>query len=210
LGNTTVVAMSGEHYFSESPKSTHSTNFHEVALRSHTVTVTTASGTFSPGGVDRGTQVLLKYAPPPPPQGNFLDIGCGWGPLSLALALESPQAQVIGIEVNERARMSATENYENLGISNLTICHPDEVPPQSRFDLIWSNPPIRVGKVALYEIVTRWLNTLTAQGEAWFVIAKKLGGDSLHDWINQGKAGDFQATRVETSKGFRVLHITRL
>jgi 16S rRNA G1207 methylase RsmC len=105
--------------------------------------------------------------------------------------------------------MIATENYENLGLTNLTICHPDEVPPETRFDLMWSNPPIRVGKVALHGIVTRWLNTLTPQGEAWFVIAKKLGGDSFQHWINQGNPGHFQATRVETSRGFRVLCVTR-
>jgi 16S rRNA (guanine1207-N2)-methyltransferase len=201
--------MTGEHYFSASPDSPLSSSFHEVTLRGHTLAVTTSSGTFSPGGVDRGTEVLLKYAPQPPALGTFLDVGCGWGPITLALSLESPEAQVFGIDVNERARDSARWNAENLGLNNVTICHPDEVATDTVFDLIWTNPPIRVGKVALRSIMARWLNALSPQGEAWIVIAKKLGGDNLQQWINAGEAGAFQDTREETSKGFRVLRVVR-
>jgi 16S rRNA (guanine1207-N2)-methyltransferase len=202
--------MTSEHYFSASPQSPLQESFHDVVLRGTPVTVTTASGTFSPGGVDRGTEVLLKYAPTPPEQGTFVDVGCGWGPLSLALALESPEATIYGIDINERARHSAHWNAENLGLRNITICHPDEVPADTSFDLIWSNPPVRVGKAELRAIVSRWLGRLTPAGEAWFVIAKKLGGDSLQEWINSGAAGSFHADRAETAKGFRVLQVTRV
>jgi len=201
--------MTSEHYFSASPQSPLQESFHDVVLRGKPVTVATASGTFSPGGVDRGTEVLLKYAPSPPDTGVFLDVGCGWGPLSLALALESPGATIYGVDVNERARHSAQWNVENLGLPNITICHPDEVPPEMRFDLIWSNPPVRVGKTQLRAIVARWLGALSPTGEAWIVIAKKLGGDSLHQWLNTAGAGAFHAERVETAKGFRVLRVTR-
>jgi len=201
--------MTGEHYFSQSPKSTLSTSFHEVWLRGRKVTVSTASGIFSPGGIDRGTEVLLKYAPSAPATGTFLDIGCGWGPLALALAMESPEAQVWGIDVNERALASARGNAENLGLPNVTMCHPDDVPHETKFDLIWSNPPVRVGKKQLHDILTRWLGSLTPQGEAWLVIATKLGGDSLQEWINSAGAGPFKAQRMETSKGFRILRVTR-
>jgi 16S rRNA G1207 methylase RsmC len=202
--------MSSEHYFSETPGSSLSTHVREITLRGRTLSVTTASGTFSPAGVDRGTEVLLKYAPTPPTTGSFLDIGCGWGPIALALALESPEAKVYGIDVNQRARDSAVMNVENLGLTNVTICDPDSVPSNLTFDLIWTNPPIRVGKKALQGIMARWLATLAPGGEAWVVIAKKLGGDSLHSWINEGSAGGFVAERVETAKGFRVLKVTRV
>ncbi|MEK9600064.1 MAG: methyltransferase, partial [Pontimonas sp.] len=102
-----------------------------------------ASGTFSPDRLDTGTAVLLKYAPQPPFAGQFLDLGCGWGPLALALALESPEATVWGIDVNERALDAARDNAESIGLPNVTLTTPGEVPDDLLFDLIWSNPPIR-------------------------------------------------------------------
>lgn len=201
--------MAGEHYFSEHPESALTKNIREVQLRGHTVSVITASGTFSPGGLDRGTQVLLKYAPVPPNKGTFLDIGCGWGAISLALALESPEAAIYGVDVNERARQSARDNCEHLGIRNVTICAPEEVPEGLAFDLVWSNPPIRVGKTQLHNILTLWLNRLAPHGEAYLVVAKKLGADSLQEWLNGGEAGAFVCDRMETSAGFRVLRVTR-
>jgi len=207
--DTTVVVMSGEHYFTEDPQSTLRTTVHDVTLRGHTLSVTSASGTFSPGGVDRGTAVLLRHVPDPPATGVALDIGCGWGPITLALALSSPGIHVYGVDTNERARLMAQTNADHLGLTNVTIAHPDEVPPGAEVDVIWSNPPIRVGKAALHEILTRWFNRLTPEGEAWLVVAKKLGADSLQAWLNEGGAGAFGAQRVAIDAGFRVLRVSR-
>ena len=210
-GQTASVVDMGhnDHYFTTDPSSERRTSTRTVTLLGHQVAVTTASGTFSPQGLDTGTAVLLKYAPPPPPSGVFLDIGCGWGPLTLALGLAAPEARVWGIDVNERARSTAVENAENLGLTNLTIAGPDEVPDNLTFDLIWSNPPIRVGKEALHQILATWLNRLTPTGEAYLVVAKKLGSDSLMHWINSDALPRHLATRSETSKGYRVIRVTR-
>ena len=168
-----------------------------------------ASGTFSPGHLDTGTAVLLKYAPPLPQTGTFLDLGCGWGPLALAMALESPEATVWGTDVNERALEVSTENAGNLGLTHLRFAQPHEVPSELRWDVIWSNPPIRVGKKELHALLAVWLPRLSPAGEAWLVVAKKLGSDSLQEWIDQGGAGDFVASRHETSRGFRVIRVAR-
>jgi 16S rRNA G1207 methylase RsmC len=125
------------------------------------------------------------------------------------MALESTEASVWGVDINERALEVATENAGNLGLSNLTCAHPDQVPPELRWDVIWSNPPIRVGKKELHALLTRWLPRLSPEGEAWLVVAKKLGSDSLQDWISEGGAGDFVASRHETSRGFRVIRVAR-
>lgn len=201
--------MSPDHYFSEDPHSPVRTTAHTLTLRGHDVTVRSTSGTFSPDRLDAGTAVLLKYAPGLPPQGCFLDLGCGWGPLTLALALESPQAQVWGIDVNQRARDAARDNAESIGLSNITVCPPEEVPADTVFDVVWSNPPIRVGKKELHALLSRWLPRLSPKGEAWLVVAKKLGSDSLQEWINDGGAGDFEASRYETSRGYRVIRVVR-
>ena len=201
--------MSTEHYFSEDPQAPLRKTPHTLTLRGHTVTVQSASGTFSPGHLDTGTAVLLKYAPPLPQTGNFLDLGCGWGPLALAMALESPEATVWGTDVNERALEVSTENAGNLGLTHLRFAQPHEVPSELRLDVIWSNPPIRVGKKELHALLALWLPKLSPGGEAWLVVAKKLGSDSLQEWIDQGGAGDFVASRHETSRGFRVIRVAR-
>ena len=168
-----------------------------------------ASGTFSPGHLDAGTAVLLKYAPHLPESGHFLDVGCGWGPLTLALALESPQATVWGVDVNDRALEVARANAHIAHLSNITFSRPEDVPGELSFDIIWSNPPIRVGKKELHALLSQWLPRLSPHGEAWLVVAKKLGSDSLQEWINQGGAGAFEASRYETSRGYRVIRVTR-
>lgn len=201
--------MSTEHYFSEDPQAPLRTTTHALTLRGHQVVLESASGTFSPGHLDTGTAVLLKYAPPLPPTGTFMDLGCGWGPLTIAMALESPDAAVWGVDVNERALDVAQGNAANCGTPRVTCARPDEVPPTMTFDVIWSNPPIRVGKQELHALLQVWLPRLSPAGEAWLVVAKKLGSDSLQQWISDGGAGEFDASRWETSRGYRVIRVTR-
>jgi 16S rRNA (guanine1207-N2)-methyltransferase len=201
--------VSTEHYFSEDPQAPLRKTPLTLTLRGHTVTMESASGTFSPGHLDTGTAVLLKYAPHLPETGTFLDLGCGWGPLTLALALESPDASVWGVDVNDRALQVATDNAANAHLSSISFATPDDVPSDLLFDVIWSNPPIRVGKKELHSLLTQWLPRLTPEGEAWLVVAKKLGADSLQEWIASGGAGDFDASRFETSRGFRVIRVSR-
>lgn len=198
--------MAEDHYFSSDPASELRTHTHTLTLRGNDVVVSSASGTFSPKGLDPGTAVLLKYVPDPPVEGALLDIGCGWGPLTLALALASPEASVWGVDVNERARAVASSNAEELGLTQVTIAHPDQVPEDVRFDAIWSNPPIRVGKEQLHAILLHWLPRLKPTGEAFLVVAKKLGADSLVEWLNTALPG-MKAQRVETAKGYRLISV---
>jgi len=171
--------------------------------------VLTAGGVFSPEHIDQGTQVLLTHLEKANPTGNFLDIGCGWGPITLALALRSPKAKIYAVDVNERSLELTRLNAERLGITNIVVCKPEDVPKDLEFDEIWSNPPIRVGKVVLHEILKLWLNRLTAGGTARLVVQKNLGSDSLHKWLIQEFSPSFESTRIDSSKTFRVLKVTR-
>jgi 16S rRNA (guanine1207-N2)-methyltransferase len=145
--------VSTEHYFSEDPQAPLRKTPLTLTLRGHTVTMESASGTFSPGHLDTGTAVLLKYAPHLPESGTFLDLGCGWGPLALALALESPDASVWGVDVNDRALQVASDNAANAHLSSISFATPEDVPSDLLFDVIWSNPPIRVGKKELHSLL---------------------------------------------------------
>ncbi|MBO0595033.1 methyltransferase [Nesterenkonia sp. E16_7] len=204
--------MNSQHYFSASPEGPFTRRSMSVTLGGSEVSVSTAGGIFSPDGVDKGTAVLLKHAPDPAAQGHLLDIGCGWGPLALTLAMRSPEATVWAVDVNERSRILCAENAAALGLSNLRVLAPEEVPQDIEFDTIWSNPPIRVGKEVLHGILEHWLPRLSSGGEAWLVVQKNLGADSLLSWISTmlaGVAGEFRSGRAETAKGFRLLRITR-
>jgi 16S rRNA G1207 methylase RsmC len=199
--------MSSEHYFSTSPSGDPVLRTISVRLAGRTVEVTTANGIFSPERIDTGTQVLLSHTPAPPPGGNFLDLGCGWGPVALTLALESPHATVWAVDVNERSLDMVRRNAEALGLDNVNVCRPQDVPDDVVFRTIWSNPPIRVGKNELHAMLAHWLPRLDIGSDAWLVVARNLGSDSLHRWLQGELPSDFAVLRAATSKGYRVLRV---
>jgi 16S rRNA G1207 methylase RsmC len=164
---------------------------------------------FSPDHLDGGTDALLRAVDPLPNSGDFLDIGCGWGPIALSMALESPEATVYGIDVNERALELTRRNAARVGASNVVVGTPDEVPANVEFDVIWSNPPIRVGKAELHAILSTWLPRLRVGGEAWMVVAKHLGADSFEKWIATEFSETHSIERASNHKGFRVFRVTR-
>lgn len=198
--------MTSDHYFTAEPASDGELRARTVELAGRTVEVLTAGGIFSPEGLDKGTAVLLRSAPAPPAHGTFLDLGCGWGPLALTLGLESPGAQVYAVDVNRRALDLARRNAEQLGCSGVIACKPPDVPGDVRFDLIWSNPPIRVGKAALHEMLRHWLPRLAPGGTAYLVVGRNLGADSLQSWL-AATFPDLSVGRAASAKGFRVLQL---
>ncbi|MFN4001913.1 class I SAM-dependent methyltransferase [Microcella sp.] len=199
--------MAPDHYFSAQPSGEFVAKPLTVTLAGRTVELQTAGGVFSPGGLDVGTQVLLDHVPPPPPSGDLLDLGCGWGPIALTLALESPHATVWAVDVNERALELTRRNAAALGLDNVRTATPDEVPDDVRFMTIWSNPPIRVGKNELHGMLDRWLPRLRESADAWLVVARNLGSDSLQRWMEARYQGELAVSRAATNKGFRVLRV---
>ncbi|HEU0206377.1 MAG TPA: methyltransferase [Pseudolysinimonas sp.] len=198
-----------DHYFSASPGSAMVTRTIAVQLAGRRLDVTTSNGIFSPERVDAGTQVLLAHVPPPPPGGNLLDLGCGWGPIALTLALESPRATVWAVDVNERALELVRRNAQSLGLDNVNAVTPDDVPDDIPFMSIWSNPPIRVGKNELHAMMLSWLPRLEPGTDAWLVVQRNLGSDSLHRWLQAELPPDFAVIRAATNKGYRVLRARR-
>lgn len=205
--------MESAHYFSAEPVGPEQRRRLSLTLAGRDVTVETAGGIFSPDALDKGTAAMLRTVPDPPSSGSFLDIGTGWGPLTLTLGLSSPDAQVTGVEVNDRAAQLCRDNAAALGLENVSVYRPDEVPAERTFDLIWSNPPIRVGKEALHTILLQWLPRLAPGGRALLVVQKNLGADSLLPWmaaaLDERFPAQFTASRFGTEKGFRILQVDR-
>ncbi len=200
--------MSQEHYFSASPDSQPALRDITFRVADREFSVQAASGTFSASKLDPGTSILLSKYEEFPSEGNVLDLGCGWGPISLAIASFSPQTKVWAVDVNTRSLELAKKNSAKLGLGNVKVVTADQIPGNLRFDAIWSNPPIRIGKAALHELLQTWLPRLESGGRAMVVVQKQLGADSLLAWI-QTEFPELTASRFSTDKGFRVLEITR-
>lgn len=201
--------MVNEHYFSASPESELKIRTINVPIAGRTVELSTANGIFSPERVDAGTQVLLSSVPAPPPGGNLLDLGCGWGPIALTLASESSNATVWAVDVNERALDLVRRNATVMGLTNVNAVLPQDVPDSIEFTTIWSNPPIRVGKNELHNMLQKWMPRLEQGSDAWLVVQKNLGSDSLHRWMDDVFSETLSVSRVATNKGYRVLRARR-
>ncbi|TQO18925.1 16S rRNA m(2)G 1207 methyltransferase [Rhodoglobus vestalii] len=201
--------MANEHYFSSTPESDLKLRTIHATIAGTERELVTANGIFSPAHIDAGTQVLLSNVPKPPPGGNLLDLGCGWGPMALTLALESPHATVWAVDVNERALDLVRANAKKLSIPNINAVLPQDVPEDITFMAIWSNPPIRVGKNELHNILETWLPKLELDADAWLVVQRNLGSDSLQRWMESAFPPDFSFTRAATHKGYRLLRARR-
>jgi 16S rRNA (guanine1207-N2)-methyltransferase len=162
----------------------------------------TGTGVFSRVRLDPGTSVLLDAVPPPAGEGDLLDLGCGYGPIALTMAVLSPRATVWAVDVNERARELCEQNAAAAGLGNVRVCGPEDVPAGVRFATIWSDPPIRVGKEPLHAMLQHWLGRLAGGGEAFLVVQRHLGSDSLQRWLEEQ---GWPTSRLGSRKGFRIL-----
>lgn len=196
-----------EHYFAADPHSPSAPQRIRVPLAGRDRVVVTDRGVFSNQHLDTGTAVLLDEIALPR-TGTVLDLGCGWGPIALSIALAG-SARVWAVDINDRALELTRANAESLGANRVTACRPEGIPAGMTFDAIWSNPPIRIGKQALHELLLTWLPRLRSGGDAWLVVQKHLGSDSLQRWLATALGDGFEVDRAASVKGFRVLRAHR-
>ena len=193
-----------EHYFSAQPQAPHRPGRIRVILPDVYLELATDAGMFSPSRLDPGTRLLLDQAPPPPAAGHLLDLGCGYGPIACVLAARSPGATVWASDVNERALELCARNAATAGLANVRCVAPADPAVPPRLAGIWSNPPVRVGKQALHELLGGWLDRLAPGGQAYLVAGRNLGADSLHRWLaGQG----WPVTRLAAQAGYRLLQV---
>ena len=192
------------HYFDANPAVASDRRQVPLVLPDVALELTTDRGVFARAGVDPGTKLLLLEVAPPPPQGDLLDLGCGYGPIAVTLARRAPAATVWAIDSNSRALELTRLNAEAAGAGNVHAVPPEAVPDDLHFAAIWSNPPVRIGKEPLQALLARWLGRLAPGGRAWLVVHKHLGADSLARWL--GEQG-FPTDRLSSRMGYRLLEV---
>lgn len=198
--------MSPGHYFDADPAVPSRPGAVELSLPDFHARLAVDSGVFSGTGIDPGTLELLRASPAPPAQGHLLDLGCGYGPIACTLAHRAPEAVVWAVDVNDRALDLTARNAAALGLAAVRAVRPDGVPASVRFAGLWSNPPIRIGKAALHQLLGDWLPRLEPDGKAWMVVHRHLGGDSLAAWL--GTEG-WAVHRAGSKRGYRILEVAR-
>jgi 16S rRNA (guanine1207-N2)-methyltransferase len=198
------VAEPDEHYFSARPRALSRGGTVHVSLPDVQLDLRSDAGVFSAERLDTGTRILLEHAPAPRVRGDILDLGCGYGPIALTMATRRKRSRVWAVDVNERALDLVRENAEATGRSNVIASTPDAVPAETRFAAIYSNPPIRIGKAALHDLLLRWLGRLLPGGAAILVVHKHLGSDSLARWLT---GAGYPTARLLSDRGYRLLQV---
>jgi 16S rRNA (guanine1207-N2)-methyltransferase len=198
-----AIGVPGSHYFDRDPVVGSAPHTVPLVLPDLSATLTTDRGVFAREAVDPGTKLLLLDGPRPRDGVDVLDLGCGYGPVAVALALRAPGARVWAVDVNRRALELCAANAAAAGVEVRAVL-PEEVPPEVRFAGIWSNPPVRVGKAVLHDLLAAWLDRLTPDGRAALVVHRHLGADSLAAWL---QAEGWPTVRTGSRMGYRLLDV---
>jgi 16S rRNA (guanine1207-N2)-methyltransferase len=194
----------GAHYFDPAPAVESKPRKVHLHVGELAVELQADRGVFGSRGVDLGTLVLLKEAPPPPSRGDILDLGSGYGPIAVALARQAPEARIWAVDINERALELTRANAVTAAVPNVTAHSPAQIPEELRFEAIYSNPPVRIGKAALHELLLSWLRRLRPDGRAYLVVQRNLGADSLAAWL---ATEGYEVRRLKAMKGYRVVEV---
>ncbi len=207
-GRTPEPSGGNGHYFSAEPAAATRRRTVSLDLPGLHLDLTTDSGVFSGDRVDPGTKLLLLDGPAVPPGATILDLGCGYGPLGVTLAVRGgPGATVWAVDVNQRALELCRANAAAVGVDDrVHVATPGELPEDLRFGQIWSNPPIRIGKPALHALLLDGLARLAVGGTAHLVVQKHLGADSLVRWLN---GAGWPTLRTASRAGYRLLEVRR-
>lgn len=158
------------------------------------------NGVFSKNGLDFGTRTLLEALKLNEIKGDVLDFGCGYGPIGIYLA-KNTGSNIDMVDINIRslnlAKKNALENKAKVNIFESNIY--EKV--TKTYDYIITNPPIRVGKKMLYEILFKASEYLKEKGELWLVIHKDQGAKSLVKDLEK----IYEVEIVTKNKGFFVV-----
>ncbi|NUR62947.1 MAG: methyltransferase [Catenulispora sp.] len=196
--------MAGE-YWQREPSGLARERMVALDLPGISLELATASGVFGAQRVDHGTMVLLRRAPIPAACSGVVDVGTGYGPIAVAMGLRQPSAGVWAVDVNRRALELTRRNAASAALANVVAVEPEQVPAALRFDRLYSNPPVKIGREELHSLLGGWLGRLATDGDAYLVVKQSMGADGLGRWLTE--AG-YPTVRSASKQGYRLLHVT--
>lgn len=190
-----------DQYYTADPTSASRPVACTVLFHGHSLRFETDAGVFSKGELDKGTELLLEALPPL--HGAVLDLGCGWGPVGVALKKDNPALTLTLVDVNHRALALAEKNAAANGVS-LEVLESDGFAALTgrRFDWVVTNPPIRAGKQVIYGMFAQAAEALLPGGGLCLVIRKQQGAESCLKYL---KTLFGQVDILKKSGGFWVL-----
>ena len=190
-----------QHYYSENPNIAHDEKQVIYEVMGNEFRCITDAGVFSRDGLDMGTRTLLEALPPL--KGRILDLGCGWGPVGLAVGKKYPETDIVMTDINLRAVETAEKNLKANGVKNAKAIQGDGYENvEGKFDFILLNPPIRTGKNVIYGMFADAKAHLTETGALYIVIRKQQGAESAEKYLKTIYA---DVERISREKGYWVL-----
>ena len=173
------------HYFQEDPNLASRERRLTLDIDNKHLEFISDNGVFSKDKIDEGTIAFLKVLVPLRLSGKILDLGCGYGPIGLTIAITSPNARVDLADINSRAVALCERNAKQLGLSQRVTCLQSDIYEkiEGPYDSIVVNPPIRAGKVVTYAMYEGAMQNLIDGGSLFIVIRKAQGAESAARYI---------------------------
>ncbi|MBA4495879.1 class I SAM-dependent methyltransferase [Paenactinomyces guangxiensis] len=197
-----------DHYYSPQPTSQREQRQFQANLLGHSFVFQTDAGVFSKKGVDFGSRLLIETAEIGT-GASVLDLGCGYGPIGIALAASYPQAHIVMVDINERAVKLAAENANRNRVADrieLLVSDGFSAIANRQFNQILFNPPIRVGKAIIYRLFAETKQHLKPGGSLWIVIRKQQGAGSARAQLERL----YEKVRlVKQKKGYCIIQAVR-
>ena len=190
-----------DHYYTANPASAHDERRVALTALGNALVFTTDAGVFSRDGLDKGTEALLN-ALPVPMEGRVLDLGCGWGPVGVALGKKYPALEIVMTDINQRAAELARRNLAANGVRAQVVQGDGFAAVEGSFDAILTNPPIRAGKAVIYALFREARARLNPGGALYIVIRKQQGAPSALKFLREVYD---EAEVIDRSGGFHVI-----
>ena len=189
-----------EYYYTNNPTSEHEERHFTSVFMGRTLAFETDAGVFSKQHIDPGSEILCKSLPEL--HGRVLDMGCGWGAMTVMALARFPALDVTMADVNERALDLAVRNVQKNGMQAKAVLSDGFANIEGEFDAVITNPPIRAGKRVIYDMFLKAREHLSASGALYIVIQTKQGADSALKFLRENYA---DADIIARGGGFKVI-----
>lgn len=196
------------HYFDFDPSIASKQRTIAFDIKEQHIELVTDNGVFCKNHIDEGSLIFLKVLTSLHLGSRILDLGCGYGPIGLTIAITNPEARVVLADINSRALSLASENASRLGLSQRVTCLQSDIYEkiEGKYDSIVVNPPIRAGKQVTYQMYLGAKQYLIDGGSLYVVIRKAQGAESASKYI-ETVFGNVSLLKRE--KGYWILKATK-